>query len=244
MRIAVFNGSHRGERGVTHWMAREFLAGAAEGGAEVENVILANHRILPCRACYCCWTTKEGCPQRDDMPELLHKLLAADLVVFATPVYVDNVSGIMKVFMDRLIATGDPHIEKDPSGECRHAVNRAKTPKMGVIAACGFPEQSHFQVLELLFKRMARNFHAELVAEIYRGAGGLLLSEAPELQPFIERYRQALRDAGLEVAKEGCLSSTSKTVLDAPLLPDPVFLDRFITRANEMWESRIARSQS
>ncbi len=55
-----------------------------------------------------------------------------------------------------------------------------------MISNCGFPEQSHFQVLGLLTRRMARNYHTEFVGEIYRGAGALLQDE--DLKPFVDAH--------------------------------------------------------
>jgi len=139
-----------------------FLAGAREAGAETENVFLAKKKIAPCIACYACWMKTPGkCTQRDDMDELLDKVIASDVVVFATPVYVDNVTGIMKDFMDRLIAIGDPHWERDENGECRHLMRNPKPAKIVVISNCGFPQQSHFQVIRLYYRRVARNIHAD-----------------------------------------------------------------------------------
>lgn len=121
------------------------------------------------------------------------KVIASDIVGFATPLYVDNVTGVMKNFMDRLIPLGDPHWEKDEHGECRHVKRHEKPTKIVASANCGFPEQSHFQVLRVLFKRIARNFHCELVAEIYRGGGALLRSPEPAFQPLIERLSKLNR---------------------------------------------------
>jgi len=69
-------------------------------------------------------------------------------------------------------------------------------PSIVAIANCGFAEQSHFQVLRLLFQRVARNFHGELIAEVYRGGGGLLQSTDPAVQPAVDSYLQVVRQAG------------------------------------------------
>ncbi len=237
MKIMIFNGSPKGERGNTHIMVREFMKGAVEGGAEVENVFLADKRIAECNGCYSCWMKTPGeCVQRDDMDELLAKYLACDIVGFASPLYVDNVTGIMKTFLDRLIPIADPHIEKDEQGECRHPQRMRKLRKMIVISNCGFPEQSHFQVLRLYFRRMARNTHSEVIAEMYRGAGGLLSSRDPRLQPFIEAYKALLRKAGKEVAEHWKLSKETAAELEKPFVPGPNFTDGYIQEANKYWD--------
>jgi multimeric flavodoxin WrbA len=220
----------------------EFLTGAQEAGIEVEQIFLARKKIQPCTACNACWLKTPGrCIQHDDMEELLPKVIASDIIGFATPLYVDNVTGVMKNFMDRLIPLGDPHWEKDEHGECRHVKRHEKPTKIVVIANCGFPEQSHFQVLQVLFKRIARNFHCELVAEIYRGGGGLLRNPEPAFQPLIENYKHLLRKAGQEVAEHLTLSQETRDQLEQPLLPMENYADEFMKRVNQLCDERLSK---
>jgi len=224
MKITVFNGSPRAEEGNTDVMVQAFLEGARGAGAETEVIYLAHKKIHPCTGCYTCWLRTPGqCAIRDDMAELLPKVRDCDLVVFATPVYVDNVTGIMKNFMDRLIPDADPYFAKDSNGECRHKIN-GKTPKMMVISNCGFPEQSHFQVLKLLFRRIVRNMNTELAAEIYRGGGGILSDKSLFLAPRLRRYKDLLRKAGEAVVKEGRIPESLQADLEKPLVSDEQYI--------------------
>jgi len=238
VRILIVNGSPRGKNGNTHRMVAEFMAGAVEAGAEAENVFLAQKTIHPCRGCFACWTKTPGkCLQKDDIGELLDKIIQTDLLVFATPVYTDNVTGIMKNFMDRLIPLVDPHFEKDPEGEYRHVRRYQKLPKIAVIANSGLPEQSHFQVLRLLFRRIARNMQSELAAEIYRGGGELLKENSLLLRPRQTRYRKLLRQAGRELAEHGALSAATIAALEKPLVPK----DLYMKGANKHWDKELAK---
>ena len=168
MKITVFNGSPRGKRSITNMIVNEFIEGAKKASAEVENIFLVDKKIECCRGCFTCWVKTPGkCVINDDMEKLISKFVSSNIVVFATPLYVDNVSGIMKNFMDRLIPILDPHSEID-NCEHRHLLRIKKMPKFAVISNSGFPEQSHFQVLRLLFNRINRNLQTEIVAEIYR----------------------------------------------------------------------------
>lgn len=236
MRITIFNGSPRGEDSNTHRIVREFMLGAKEAGAEVENVFLAEHDIQSCKGCFGCWDKTPGmCIVQDDAAPLLHKIRNSDVVVFATPLYVDNVSGIMKTFMDRSIPLADPHFETDESGESVHARRHEKLPDIAVIANSGFPEQSHFQVLRLLFRRVARNMRSELVAEIYRGGGELMRAQNLLVKPFVARYKNLLREAGKELVENGRLSEDTQSALEEPLVPDK----RYLAGANRYWEKRL-----
>jgi multimeric flavodoxin WrbA len=237
MRIVVFNGSPRMEKGNTHVMVEEFLKGAKEAGAEVENVFLFKKKVRYCLGCFDCWLKTPGkCVQKDDMEGLLSLFVDADLIVFATPLYVDNVTGIMKTFMDRIIPLTQPYFEKDPHGEYRHRKRYEKSPRIAVISNCGFAEQSHFQVLSLLFKRIARNMHSEVIAEIYRGGGELLKLDIPMLIPLVENYKEILKKAGREVAMEGKLSENTKAELEEPIVPYDVYMDG----ANKYWDKLLS----
>jgi len=237
MKIIVFNGSPRGEKGNTHIMVEELLTGAKEAGAEVENVFLVKKNIKYCLGCFDCWTRTPGkCVIEDDMEELLPKFINSDIVVFATPVYIDNVTGIMKTFMDRLLPTADPHFERDANGEYRHRSRYEKYPKIVVISNCGFPEQSHFQVLSLLFKRVARNMHSKLIAEIYCGGGEILKQKILILKPLIGKYKKLLRRAGKEIAENLRLSQETITKLEKPIVP----YDQYIKGANKNWDKLLS----
>jgi hypothetical protein len=139
--------------------------------------------------------------------------------------------------MDRLIPVLDPHFDKDETGECRHKSNFAKPPKIAVISNCGFPEQTHFQVLKLLFRRIARNMSSEVIAEIYRGGGGII-SEAPLiLKPFIWGYKKSLRKAGKEMVENGRLSNETVAELEKPIIPDKYYIEG----ANKSFDKALAK---
>jgi len=70
-------------------------------GAEVEKVTLSTYDVKPCTGCRYC--VEEGrCCIDDDMTNILiPKLLSTDIIIIASPVYFNNVSSYVKVFMDR-----------------------------------------------------------------------------------------------------------------------------------------------
>jgi multimeric flavodoxin WrbA len=239
LKITAFNGSPRGLGSATHIMVEEFLAGAKETGADVENIPLVKREIKHCLGCFACWVKTPGsCVQEDDMAELIDKFISSDVIILATPLYVDNVTGIMKKFIDRLIPILDPHIEIDEQGETRHGKRYDKYPKFVVISNCGFPEQSQFQVLRLLFQRIARNMHTEVVTEIYRETGSIIRFQPPPLQPFIDGYKKLLRKAGSEFATDLRLSEKTISALEKPLIPK----EQFIEHANKAWDRQLAES--
>jgi len=96
--LGILGSPRRG--GNSETLLKALLQGAAAGGAEVEEVLLRNLKISPCLEIYHCF--KDGtCPIKDDMQELYDKLLAADVVVLATPVFFYGVSAQAKTMIDR-----------------------------------------------------------------------------------------------------------------------------------------------
>lgn len=74
----------------------------AHGGVESELVVLSDWNLKTCRGCRaCCDHGEELCPLHDDRDALIDRMMASDGLVFASPVYSFQVTGIMKVFLDR-----------------------------------------------------------------------------------------------------------------------------------------------
>jgi len=101
MKVIAINGSPHTIRSNTRKLAGFVLERAAEAGAETEIIDLCDFRVTPCTACEGC-SFNGICVYEDDIPALVERLKEADGIVFASPVYIDNVSGQMKVFFDRL----------------------------------------------------------------------------------------------------------------------------------------------
>jgi len=240
MKITAFNGSPKGGGSRTNMMVEAFFEGAASAGAEVENVLLVKKKIKHCLGCFHCFIKTPGqCIHKDDMKELLDMFVNSDVVLFATPLYIDNVSGIMKNFMDRLIPIVMPHLETDEHGEIRHVKRFDRYPGLAVISNCGFPEQSQFQVLQLLFRRIARNLHTDVAAEIYRGGGMILGHEAAPLADIHNRYMALVRKAGEEFGANGGISEETAAELDRPLVP----AEMYMTQANARWDVMIEEAE-
>jgi len=101
MKILAIHGSPRSVRSSTRKLAGFVLEGAKAAGAETGMIDLADLRVTPCTACESC-SLNGICVFGDDVPDLTARMREADGIVFGSPVYIDNVSGQMKVFFDRL----------------------------------------------------------------------------------------------------------------------------------------------
>lgn len=82
-------------------LAEEFAKGAREAGHTVEKISLIGKDIQFCRGCLACQRTMR-CVIRDDADQIVQeKMLHADVLVFATPIYYYEMSGQMKTLLDR-----------------------------------------------------------------------------------------------------------------------------------------------
>jgi len=81
-------------------LAEAFAKGAADAGHDVELISLKNKTIGFCRGCLACQSTGK-CVIKDDANEITEKILQADAVAWATPVYYYEMSGQMKTMIDR-----------------------------------------------------------------------------------------------------------------------------------------------
>ena len=82
-------------------LSEQFLKGAKEAGHHAEKTSLRDVKINYCTGCGACLNGAKPCPQKDDMPGILEKIIAADVIVMATPVYFYTMCGQMKTLIDR-----------------------------------------------------------------------------------------------------------------------------------------------
>lgn len=101
-KILILSGSPR-KGGNSDLLCDQFYKGAKETGNEVEKISLSDKKIGFCIACYACKKTQR-CFQKDDMDEILNKIIAADVIVMATPVYFYTMDAQMKALIDRTVA--------------------------------------------------------------------------------------------------------------------------------------------
>jgi len=101
-KITAFVGSARKKS--TYNAVHQFLDNLkALGDVEYEVITLSDHRLGTCRGCKVCFEKgEEFCPLKDDRDVLIEKIMASDVVIFASPNYSFQVSAIMKIFLDRL----------------------------------------------------------------------------------------------------------------------------------------------
>ena len=84
-------------------LADSFVEGALAAGTEVEKISLTGKDIQFCRGCFACQQLGR-CVIDDDVNDMMAKVLEADIIAWATPIYYYEMSGQMKTLIDRMNA--------------------------------------------------------------------------------------------------------------------------------------------
>lgn len=100
--VLVLSGSPR-KSGNSDLLCDQLILGAKEAGNKVEKIFISDKKIGYCTGCYACKSSGK-CVQKDDMADILEKLIKADVIVMATPVYFYTLDAQMKTLIDRTVA--------------------------------------------------------------------------------------------------------------------------------------------
>lgn len=101
--VLILSGSPRKE-GNSDILCNEFAKGAEESGNKVEKIRVADKKIGYCHGCYYCTSHNGECAIKDDMAEILQKMIDADVIVLASPVYFYSIDAQLKALIDRTVA--------------------------------------------------------------------------------------------------------------------------------------------
>jgi multimeric flavodoxin WrbA len=99
-KVLVLSSSPR-RGGNSDLLCDQFTSGAKETGNNVEKIFLKDLKINYCTGCGTCLDREKKCSQKDDMAGVLDKMVKADVIVMATPVYFYTMCGQMKTLIDR-----------------------------------------------------------------------------------------------------------------------------------------------
>jgi len=99
-RVLILSASPR-KNGNSDMLCDRFMAGAQDAGNQVEKIHVQEKKINFCQGCLACQGNGGVCVQNDDMAEILDKMVRADVLVMATPIYFYNMDAQLKVLIDR-----------------------------------------------------------------------------------------------------------------------------------------------
>lgn len=111
-KVLILSASPR-KSGNSDLLCDQFMFGAKEAGNQAEKIFLRDKKINYCTGCGTCFNRGEDCSQKDDMDEVLKKMISADAIVMATPVYFYTMNAQMKTLIDRTCSRYTEISEKD-----------------------------------------------------------------------------------------------------------------------------------
>jgi multimeric flavodoxin WrbA len=235
MKIVAINSSPNMGKGNTALVLDPFLEGTRQAGAEVEIFYTKELKINPCQGEFNCWYKSPGkCFQQDDMEMLLPKLAKADILVLATPVYVDGVSGPMKNLLDRTLPLLHPLFELR-DGHCRHPrQGRASGDKLVLISNCGFWEKDNFEPMLVHMEALCKNAGREFVGALLRPHGPALRAMV-EMGAPVDDIFEAAKEAGRQLVEDGRMSLQTLNVVSRDLMP----LEMYVQTVNQRVQATL-----
>ena len=102
-KVPVLSSSPR-RGGNSDLLCDRFVEGAMDAGHKTEKIFLKDKKINYCTGCGTCVSAEKRCPQKDDAVVILKKMIEADVIVMATPVYFYTMTAQMKTMIDRSCA--------------------------------------------------------------------------------------------------------------------------------------------
>ncbi len=163
--VVAVNGSPHAGIGNTGLMIEMLRSTLAEEGFDLKVINLAGQNIEYCTGCAFCME-KGRCWIDDDHRKIVDKLLAADGVILASPVYFLHVTGQMKTFLDRSLAFG-------------HKPRSAWKPGLAISVSAGLGETDTADYLAFLLRTFGA-FSAGTLTAMATQPGGFLGKEAVE----------------------------------------------------------------
>lgn len=224
MEVLVINGSPRKERMHTGTMVSHFAEGMKDKGAIVNFVYPKDLKIGDCRGCFNCWTNTPGkCIQKDDMSEVLDKMATADIIVLATPIYVDGMTGLLKTLIDRSIPLlhGRFEIRED---HCRHPPRaHVKRGKIVLISVAGFTEIDNFTPLithvEAICKNMSRDYAGAVLRPV-----AWVMEGGKEQGLDLDDIYEAVKEAGQQLISNGFMKEETLATISREIVPRDVII--------------------
>jgi len=148
-------------KGNSDLLLRRALAGSESAGANTEYLRLPDYKINPCIECNACYKTGT-CALQDDYQQLLEKILNADRLIFATPIFFMSVCAQAKMLIDR--------------GQClwahkyvlkKGAITPGKDRRAMVIAVGGSKSKKQFESIRLTMKSYFDSLQVHYTANLF-----------------------------------------------------------------------------
>ena len=197
--LGIFGSPRKG--GNTDLLLGEALKGAEKEGAEVERLRITDFDITPCTECLHCYEGGE-CILLDDMQKIYPKLLEADIIILASPIFFYGVTGWVKALIDRTQALwARKYRLRDPS------LSKEGRKRRGFFVSVGGTKgQKIFEGAILTAKYFFDVVNAKYMGElVFRGVDekGDILKEPEALEQAFEAGKRLVSEFREGQASEG-----------------------------------------
>jgi len=164
MELLVLNGNPDPANHIWEQYLADWSAALRDRDVRTEVVHLREMDIRYCNGCWSCWWATPGrCSRQDDLPSLYPRILRADVLVWASPLVMGNVSALTKKAQDRFIPLLHPFIEM-VGGESHHRRRYDKDINMALIAAPGAGDDAEdLDIVRQQHERLALNGRGRLL---------------------------------------------------------------------------------
>jgi multimeric flavodoxin WrbA len=179
MHILAFNGSPS-KKGSGAALINAILSAARKNGHTAEVIDLYGKKIKGCLACNKCKDSTPECAVKDDMAAITKKIIKADCLIISSPVYMGQISGVMKTFLDRWCVFFDGNFKM------RHIPGK----QLVTIVTSGAPAATYKTVADYLNKWLGGFFKMKLAGSIV--AGGLSGKGAVKKQQDVMKQAAAI----------------------------------------------------
>lgn len=232
MKILAINASFRGDNGYTKFLIDKLYEGAAGAGAKFEIINLAGLSINRCIACQVCQTEKHRlqCIHNDDAEMVFSKMRTADIILFATPIYVLDISSLLKMLLERLYSTCEiEHFKITKSGLPFHDIDSSICSKKFVyLITCDNALKETAKSAVTFFETYAKFMDTKIIGALIRRTGALAGhgrdAEREKMFPVLQGIYAAYNQAGKELATLGKIRFSTQRRANKPIVYVPFFL--------------------
>ena len=160
MKIATLLGSPRKKGNtakVLGWAEEELRA----RGCEIDRINIADHKVNGCKGCFICkrFTDEPGCPQKDDAVAIFGRMMSADALIYATPLYCWDFPSQMKALIDRHVCL----VTGYATPEHKSLLEGKKT---ALLVTCEDQIENNADLVQTLFNRLNEFMKAEVTSKL------------------------------------------------------------------------------
>ena len=175
-KVLILSGSPR-KGGNSDLLCDEFARGALQSGNSVEKIRVAEKEVAFCHGCYYCSDHGGECATKDDMAEILQKMIDADVIVLASPVYFYSIDAQLKVVIDRTVARW----------------TEVKNKEFYYIVTCADEEKTSAETTLACFRGYADCVDGAVEKGVIYGVGAYQKGEVKNTPAFKEAYDMGLK---------------------------------------------------